>query len=133
MVRRDLGGTLGYRLESEPGGVHPPYLRDRFKLDVEFRSQLDYAASHGIPISKYLGRVDGPEWLPEDRDAVAVWSQFKAEQHDCGLWDWQWDDSKKLDFTVCPFCRASGEGYEQVSANRKNMYGVTFGFYQQED
>lgn len=72
-----------------------------------------------------------PEWLPEDRDAVDLYHEFAKSRHECGRWSWEHEDLEglELDFQVCPFCQEVAEFADGVRERRKNMYGVTFGYY----
>lgn len=80
----------------------------------------------------FSGRVVGedPEWLPEDRDVVAVHREMQAQRHaECGRFAFEYTDELVPDFEVCPFCVDVGEESEKVSASRPHMYGVRWGFY----
>lgn len=125
---------MGCRLVGEPGGIHPPYLRDRFRLDHGFRSHVIYTAEHGIPYSIFQGRVvepGEPEWLPDDRDVVDLYLEMIRTRFECGHWEWENEipDGLVVDFLVCKRCREVGEYAGRLRADRKNMYGVTFGWF----
>jgi hypothetical protein len=81
-----------------------------------------------------MGRVvveDDPEWLPEDRDILSVWSEFERTRHECGRWAWEYEDVEDLsvDYDVCPFCSQVGKFSERLRDQRGDMYGVHYGFY----
>lgn len=72
-----------------------------------------------------------PVWLPEDRDVLQVWLEFKRSRHECGRWEWEWDDfdDYELDYTVCPFCQEVSRAYIREADRRKDMFGVSFGYF----
>ena len=81
-----------------------------------------------------MGRVvepGEPAWLPEDRDIVDVYEEMMRSRHECGRWEWEHDTVEGLvvDYNVCPFCRDIGEFAERLRDDRKNMYGVTYGWF----
>ena len=117
-------------------GHVPPYLRDRYRRDGEYRSRVDFACERGIPLSVFLGRVveaGEPAWLPEDRDVVAVW---QAEQHgkcpQCGTWRWEWDENPYawfVDHDTCMGC-LQVDGYRrQLSHEHTQLDGIRIGLY----
>lgn len=81
-----------------------------------------------------MGRVveaGEPQWLPEDRDIIEVYTEIMRTRHECGRWEWEHDevDGLIVDYNVCPFCREIGEFAERLRDDRKNMYGVTYGWF----
>lgn len=73
--------------------------------------------------------------MPEDRDVVMVVQEFLRARHECGRWEWEYEDFDEfdLDYTVCPFCRDVGEFADTIRDNRKHMYGVSYSYYPRGD
>lgn len=125
-------------MEGQPGGQHPPYLRDRYRFDGEFRSRVKYAAEHGIPLSVFLGRVPEPGepvWLPEDRDVVAVWQSEEAKKcAGCGTYSWEWDDDAQPyepDHYTCRGCQMIEQHAAQLTD--QSVDGVKVALYRRRD
>lgn len=62
-------------------GGHPPKIRDRYRASRAFRDRVDFACSHGIPLSVFDGRPVGPGdpvWTPEDQAVALVWQEEQA-------------------------------------------------------
>lgn len=124
------------RLEGQPGGLHPPYLRDRFTKDPTFRSLVEYTVSHAIPYSVFLGRVvkaGEPEWLPEDRDIVALWYDQSQSRYWCGHWEWEDREGFEPGYLVCAICEQMGPYEEKIRRQNQerqtDQHGLTFGWF----
>lgn len=127
---------MEYSLEGQPGGLNPPYLRDRFAKDPHFRSLVLYAVDHAIPYSIFLGRVveaGEPQWLPEDRDIVELGLEMQGSRRWCGHWEWEDREGLEPGYVVCSLCAEMGpyedKVREQNRERRADMHGLTFGWF----
>lgn len=41
---------------------------------------MAYCGKRGIPLSRFLGREGGPEWLESDRKAALDWQAYEAQR-----------------------------------------------------
>ena len=107
-------------------GFRPPFIEDRYKRDLRYREQVDYACERGIPFSQFAGRVpeDGePLWLPEDRTVALVWQKMQRSKCSrCGTWDWEWDENPSAwvaDFWTCQGCKQVDGAHDRLHDKQK--------------
>lgn len=129
---------MGGRLAGQPGDRQPPYLRARYRADPDFRARIRYACERGIPFSVYSGRVvaDGePDWLPEDRDVVAVWQAEEALRcSDCGTYEWEWEDDEFAylpDHWTCLGCLYREQHSKQLGDSNQRLHGVKVALFRE--
>lgn len=104
-------------------------MTDRYRYDLAFREQVNYAAERGIPLSVFQGRVvadDEPEWLPNDRDAALVWlTESKSKCSRCGTWDWEWDNDPnawEADIWRCRGCEGIDVQQRRLRADTNSRH-----------
>ena len=104
---------------SDRGRGHP-FLHRRYRFDHRWRRAVQYTAERGIPLSKYLGRTEGPEWTAEDRAVVAVYQAEESQRcPDCGTYPWEWEEGEEVweaDVDDCEGCRQREDLREKVSS-----------------
>lgn len=74
-----------------------------------------------------------PQWLPEDRDIVAVWQEEqKARCVRCGTAPWEWEEDPlawTVDHITCPGCQQI-DGYQRELSNKPgNHDGARLGLF----
>jgi hypothetical protein len=94
---------------------------------------VDYACERGIPHSRFLGRNDGPEWMPEDRAVVAVWQTEQAQKcPTCGTFDWEQEEDPEAwqaGIHWCVFCKQVEELKVQTAQTALHPEGYKLRLY----
>ena len=104
VVRGGVGGVCG--------GAARPFTRARYRHDRRFRDSVDYAASHGIPLSTFL-----QDWLPEDRETVHIWmDEQRLRCTRCGTADYEWEEGPgwEADLWRCKGCEQIDRQHERL-------------------
>jgi hypothetical protein len=129
-------------VEGRPAGVRPGAHRRRGKRlthDLEYRIELGYCVTHGIPRSLFLGRPQPaqgePLWLDRDRDEVVgylLWEEAQEAERaaemaklcpDCRTdptsWPKGFAEAPPFEpvITECPGCRVIAEAWAALSGH----------------